>query len=167
MPQSTQNFLPTLWSRLCGCDSQSLAQDQQVELIKAEILQNITLILNSRSHLPTEKMKQAKDIQYSVLGLGLNDFSGQNHNQARLAQLKQQILEQIIHFEPRLDPSSIKITFLDKENELGPNSPNYVNLEIHAKLHKSLSAEIFSCVSRLDLDAGSTANTMQGGSDGR
>lgn len=167
MAQSSRSFLPTLWSRLCGCDSQALPQDEQVALIKAEILQNITLILNSRSHLPLEKLQHAQDVQYSVLGFGLSDFCGQNHNQARLSLLKQQIVDQIIHFEPRLDPTSIEVTFLDQENELGPNSPNYVNLEIKARLNHTLSSELFTCISKIDLDAGSNATSLQETGNGR
>lgn len=157
MSQSVKNFLPTLWSRLGGCDTQALAADEQVALLKEEILQNIALILNSRSHLPLEQSRSAQSspaVQFSVLGLGLADFCGQNHHQARLSLLKKQILEQIVHFEPRLEASSIEITLLDRENELGPNSPNYVNLEIKARLKASLSHELFSCVSRVDLDSG-------------
>lgn len=157
MSQPLKRFLPTLWSRLGGCDSQALAADEQVALLKEEILQNIALILNSRSHLSVDSGKQSKVVQFSVLGLGLTDFCGQNHNLARLALLKQQILEQIIHFEPRLEPASIQITLLDRENELGPNSPNYVNIEIKARLKVSLSHELFSCVSRIDLDSGNSA----------
>lgn len=156
MSKASSGFLPTLWSRLNGCDSQSLAQDEQVELIKREILQNITLILNSRSHLSAQELRD-EELQYSVLGLGLADFCGHNHNQAQLAELKQQICEQIIHFEPRLDPESIEINLLDEENKLGPNTPNYVNLEIKARLKNALSAELFTCISKLDLDSGNNA----------
>lgn len=157
MSQPLKSFLPTLWSRLGGCDTQALAADEQVVLLKEEILQNIALILNSRSHLSMDGSKQSQAVQFSVLGLGLADFCGQSHNQKRLAVLKQQILEQIIAFEPRLEPSSIQITLLDRENELGPNSPNYVNLEIKARLKASLSHELFTCVSRVDLDSGNSA----------
>lgn len=167
MRQTSKTFLPTLWSRLCGCDSQSLNRNDQIALVKAEILQNITLILNSRSHMPLEKMHDATDVQFSSLGFGLADFCGQNHNQARLAQLKQKILEQIRFFEPRLEPDSIQLTFLDRENELGPNSPNYVNLEIKARLKASLSSELFTCVSRLDLDSGNSAISLPDAAYGR
>lgn len=136
-------------------------------MIKAEILQNITLILNSKSHLPLDKMPGFEEVQYTVLGLGLADFCGKYHNQAQLAQLKQQITAQIIHFEPRLEPTTIEITFLDPDNELGPNSPNYVNLEIKARLKGALSSEIFTCVSKLDLDAGNTASELQEVVNGR
>lgn len=150
-------YLPTLWSRLQGLDDTVLSPADRTALLRQEILQNIIMILNSRSHLPENMFDGDDACKYSVLGLGLHDFCGHSHSSTRLNLLKEQIRQQIIHFEPRLDPDSLQIELLDPENEIGPNSPNYVNLEIRARLNHHLSHEVFSCISRIDLDAGSSS----------
>ena len=89
-----------------------LSLERKKELLRHEILQNITLILNSHSHPRLADLQGDQSLAFSVLGMGLADFCGHSYASLSLAQLQQRIKEQIVYFEPRLDPSSVQVLLL-------------------------------------------------------
>ena len=77
-------------------------------------------------------------------------------------QLQQQIREQIVHFEPRLDPDSVQVHLISDGTS---NSLNHtINLEIVAQIHPSLLADlVFRCTTLLDLESGANVVRLSSG----
>lgn len=142
-----------------------LSLERKKELLRHEILQNITLILNSHSHPRLADLKGDQSLAFSVLGMGLADFCGHSYASLSLSQLQQRIKEQIVYFEPRLDPSSVQVLLLtDPLSSVTERSGHTINLEISAKIHpRLLAGQVFNCSTVLDLESGANVVHLKSG----
>ncbi len=142
-----------------------LSLERKKELLRHEILQNITLILNSHSHPRLADLQGDQSLAFSVLGMGLADFCGHSYASLSLAQLQQRIKEQIVYFEPRLDPSSVQVLLLtDPLSSVTERSGHTVQLEISAKIHpRLLAGQVFRCSTVLDLENGANVVHLKSG----
>ena len=142
-----------------------LSLERKKELLRHEILQNITLILNSHSHPRLADLQGDQSLAFSVLGMGLADFCGHSYASLSLAQLQQRIKEQIVYFEPRLDPTSVQVLLLtDPLSSVTERSGHTINLEISAKIHpRLLAGQVFKCSTLLDLESGANVVHLKSG----
>lgn len=142
-----------------------LSLECKKELLRHEILQNITLILNSHSHPRLADLKGDQSLAFSVLGMGLADFCGHSYASLSLSQLQQRIKEQIVYFEPRLDPTSVQVLLLkDPLSSVTERSGHTINLEISAKIHpRLLAGQVFKCSTVLDLESGANVVHLKSG----
>lgn len=142
-----------------------LSLERKKELLRHEILQNITLILNSHSHPRLADLKGDQSLAFSVLGMGLADFCGHSYASLSLSQLQQRIKEQIVYFEPRLDPTSVQVLLLtDPLSNVTERSGHTINLEISAKIHpRLLAGQVFKCSTVLDLESGANLVHLKSG----
>ena len=142
-----------------------LSLERKKELLRHEILQNITLILNSHSHPRLADLKGDQSLAFSVLGMGLADFCGHSYASLSLSQLQQRIKEQIVYFEPRLDPTSVQVLLLtDHLSSETERSGHTINLEISAKIHpRLLAGQVFKCSTVLDLESGDNVVHLKSG----
>lgn len=142
-----------------------LSLERKKELLRHEILQNITLILNSHSHPRLADLQGDQSLAFSVLGMGLADFCGHSYASLSLSQLQQRIKEQIVYFEPRLDPSSVQVLLLtDPLSSVTERSGHTVQLEISAKIHpRLLAGQVFRCSTVLDLENGANVVHLKSG----
>ena len=142
-----------------------LSLERKKELLRHEILQNITLILNSHSHPRLADLKGDQSLAFSVLGMGLADFCGHSYASLSLSQLQQRIKEQIVYFEPRLDPTSVQVLLLtDPLPSVTERSGHTINLEISAKIHpRLLAGQVFNCSTVLDLESGANVVHLKSG----
>ena len=142
-----------------------LSLERKKELLRHEILQNITLILNSHSHPRLADLKGDQSLAFSVLGMGLADFCGHSYASLSLSQLQQRIKEQIVYFEPRLDPTSVQVLLLtDPLSSVTERSGHTINLEISAKIHpRLLAGQVFNCSTVLDLESGANVVHLKSG----
>lgn len=145
--------------------SAKLSLERKKELLRHEILQNIILILNSHSHPRLADLKGDPSLAFSVLGMGLADFCGHSYASLSLSQLQQRIKEQIVYFEPRLDPDSVQILLLtDPLSSVTERSSHTINLEISAKIHpRLLAGQVFRCSTVLDLESGANVVHLKSG----
>ncbi len=154
MPGKLQisNFLPSVLSRLVTDDGPLYRAKSDFDCLKQEILQNIELILNSRSHADLEDLEKRKDVYFSVLGMGVKDFCGVSHSDRSVKAIVANIKEQIIFFEPRLDAATLdlKIKNLDESKVV----QNCIQLEIFARVNVKPYDEDLKCVFTLDLESG-------------
>lgn len=159
---SDSNPQPGGSSTELGSTRAPLSFERTKDLLRAEILHNIVLILNSHSHPRLSDLHGDRELSYSVLGMGLTDFCGHSHAAQSLAQLQQQIREQIVHFEPRLDPDSVQVHLISDGTS---NSLNHtINLEIVAQIHpKLLADQVFRCTTLLDLESGANVVRLSSG----
>ena len=142
-----------------------LSLERKKELLRHEILQNITLILNSHSHPRLAELNGDQSLAFSVLGMGLADFCGHSYASLSLSQLQQRIKEQIVYFEPRLDPTSVQVLLLtDPLSSVTERSGHTINLEISAKIHpRLLAGQVFNCSTVLDLESGANVVHLKSG----
>ena len=148
-----------------SCLNAKLSLERKKELLRHEILQNITLILNSHSHPRLADLKGDQSLAFSVLGMGLADFCGHSYASLSLSQLQQRIKEQIVYFEPRLDPTSVQVLLLtDPLSSVTERSGHTINLEISAKIHpRLLAGQVFNCSTVLDLESGANVVHLKSG----
>lgn len=118
--------------------------------LKEEVLRNIEMILNSKSRLSDEDLGGEKYLLNSVLGFGLSDFCGESRSYETMEKLKENIIKQLIYFEPRIEPASIEIKMLDAPDSLSHIREMEISVVIDAK---SLNANL-TFVSRIDLETG-------------
>lgn len=135
----------------------SVADNETEELgyacLRREILENIEMILNSRSHPLRSQLGNDSVISSSVLGFGLDDFCGKTNAELNVSAFMLSIAEQIKNFEPRLDPNSVQVTLLNHNENLN-NRPHEINISIFARIAVQPYQENIICVSKLDLDVG-------------
>lgn len=109
-----------MWQRLTD-DAPNVRDDTQfsseltLAQFKQDVVDNIALILNSRTHLSLLELKCDRQLQHSVLGFGLADICGMSYNPKRLHQIEERIRQQLIFFEPRLNPDSIKVELIKED----------------------------------------------------
>jgi type VI secretion system protein ImpF len=100
-------YLPGVFLRLTS--GERLQDLSDLKHLKQEILDNISLIFNSCSRPGPDELGNDPYIIYSVLGFGIGNFCGRQSSEETVNGICRQIREQIIHFEPRLDPKSVLV----------------------------------------------------------
>lgn len=162
--QSGDLFMPCLLSRLTDQNPEAkvekFSRGITIKQLKQNILWNVELILNSRSHPSFDKMQYGQEIRDSVLGMGLPDFCGMSHSRESLENLRLAICHQLRTFEPRFEPDSIEVLFVKN----GDNSTEFSNveLEISAMIDIAPLREEFVFRSRLDLESGNVTVSIPG-----
>lgn len=156
-------YVPCILTRLADDNPQSridtLDRFVPLEKIRQEIVDNVSVLLNSRSRPQLSDLKYNEEIANSVLGYGITDFCGRSNSIGELNRICDEITHQLKLFEPRLEKGSIKVKILNSDN---PRSKSVFALEITGKYAvKALEGE-FICISDLDLETGlATVNKGQ------
>ncbi len=105
--KNTHLYLPSLLSRLKDTKGDDVLSD--FETLKQEILDNISLILNSRVRPERRDLGDDPFLYRSVLGFGLSDFCGVSHSKYTVDYILNEIRELVVFFEPRLDGPSVAV----------------------------------------------------------
>lgn len=112
-PRKQDRFLPCLIARLVDDEPHNRVERNPqlftMEQLKKNVLRNITMILNSSPRRPESDSPCSETVRDSVLFWGLPNFVGQTTNQARLEELRQEIVHQLRCFEPRIDADSLNV----------------------------------------------------------
>lgn len=147
-------FTLPLWQRLTD-EAPDVREDTQfsseltLSQFKQDVVDNIALILNSRTHLSFPELKYDSQLQQSVLGFGLNDICGMSYNPKRLHQIEDRIRQQLIFFEPRLIPDSIKVELIKEDYGNGIYA-----LTVSGKLNVYHYRDELMCVLSVDFETG-------------
>lgn len=129
-----------------------------IKQLKRDILWNIEMILNSRSHPGRAELNNDETICNSVLGMGLSDFCGMSHRPEQLEKLREEVLRQLRSFEPRINADSLKVTLLHEKRVVSGNS--ILEMEIQGLIEVAPLREELVFRSRLDLESGTTSVKM-------
>ena len=140
-------YLPSLASRLI--DDERLGMLSEFDVLKAEILQNISLILNSRIRPERAALRDDPVLYRSVLGFGIKDFCGTTQSNEIIEDIIEEIRDQIITFEPRLDPKTVKVKQIATNIQVSS-----VGFEISGKMNVKPYNEDISYAFRFDLELG-------------
>ena len=134
-----------------GASSATLTPERKKELLRAEILHNITLLLNAHSHPRLGDLQHYPELSFSVLGMGLGDFCGRSYAATSIARLQQLIREQLVHFEPRLDPASVQVVLVSNPQD---KLTHTISLEIRARVQANLlDDQLFICTTEVDVES--------------
>lgn len=155
-------YLPCLLTRLQddypGSPAERGRPLNDAAALKQEIIANISLILNSRSHVSAQSLPE--ELRGSVLDFGISDFCGCEHSERKLEQLKTEIARALAWYEPRIDPASVRI----ESTEAAPaaaHGGSVFALKIYCEVKVApLEGEILF-VSYLDLESGSAEVAFQ------
>ena len=151
--------MPCILERLTDRNPQSATEHFcrgiSIKQLKQDILWNIEMILNSRSHPGRAELGDDESICNSVLGMGLPDFCGMSHRQEQLEKLREEILRQLRCFEPRINADSLKVTLLHEKQVVSGNS--VLEMEIQGQIEVAPLREELVFQSRLDLESGTAS----------
>lgn len=140
-------YLPSLLSRLKDSKNDDFLSD--FETLKQEILDNISMILNSRVRPERHDLDNDPFIYRSVLGFGLSDCCGVSHSKYTVDFILNEIRELVVFFEPRLDGSSVvvqRIRALD--------STSNIEIQISGRLSVAPYNDDVDFFFTLDLESG-------------
>ncbi len=126
-----------------------------IKQLKRDILWNIEMILNSRSHPGREELNSDEMICNSVLGMGLPDFCGISHSRDQLEKLRREIIHQLRCFEPRIKADSLRVTLFQEKQAASDNS--ILEMEIQGQIAVAPLREELVFQSRLDLESGTAS----------
>ena len=120
-PKPREVLRPSLLARLLGGDAgKSHAHwehDQSARDLEREVTQHLELLLNTRVLYPDclDRLPEAQD---SLLTYGLPELCGlTGENQAQMHRIRDVIRDTIRRFEPRLDPKSVKVSLLERDED--------------------------------------------------
>lgn len=149
-------FMPCLLGRLIDQNPEQktevFTRGISLKQLKQNILWNIELILNSRSHPTSDVWADDPAVTDSVLGMGVSDFCGLSHSATAREKLRQEIIHQLSVFEPRLEKDSLEVNYIHSNDE--KNSDSVLELEIFAWISVETVREELVFRSRLDLESG-------------
>lgn len=156
-------YLPCILRRLTDLEPQIQKEPYAAGVftakqLKRDIFENIETILNSRSHTLRKDLEKYDGLNSSVLGYGLPDFCGKICTQEGREEIRDIILQQILHFEPRLAPTSVAVDFLQDE----PTYGSTLEFQISGYIQVGQLSEEVVFISKLDLETGcSTVQTAR------
>lgn len=154
--RSGEVFMPCLLSRLTDHNpeqkTENFTRGISLKQLKQNILWNIELILNSRSHPMPDVWENDPEVTDSVIGMGFPDFCGISHSAEAREKLRKEIIHQLSVFEPRLEKESIEVNYVQNNDE--KNNTSVLELEIAAWISVDPLREELVFRSKLDLESG-------------
>jgi type VI secretion system protein ImpF len=108
-------YIPGVFLRLTS--GERLQDLCDLKHLKKEILDNLCLILNSCSRPGPDELENDPELVYSVLGFGVGNFCGRVCSESTVSAICEEIRQQVIHFEPRLDPQSVSVGVHNPEGQ--------------------------------------------------
>ncbi len=147
--KQSEGFIAGVLPRLLS-GSIPMASISDLDQLKAEITANIESILNSRSRPSYAELNHDPQLHFSVIGMGLDDFCGSHQTDATIEKIRKEMKDQLVHFEPRLDPDSIVVTVRGEyENRRGS-----LIMDISGRINVKPFEGEYLCAYRLDLETG-------------
>jgi type VI secretion system protein ImpF len=127
------------------------------------VLRDLTWLLNSVHLAATEDLTELPEVERSVVNYGIPSFAGGSVGQFGMKSMEESIRDAIIHYEPRLIPSTVKVSLV--EDTLGDDTHNRIALEIDAELWcQPLPLQMFM-KTELDLELGAAQIVEQSEAD--
>ncbi|MDR2865399.1 MAG: GPW/gp25 family protein [Spirochaetaceae bacterium] len=119
--------------------------------VKEDVFENIEMLFGSRAHLSHIELREDEELISSVLGFGIIDYCGKSFGRQEREILRQNIIEQLTFFEPRIDPSTIEVKLTDSED----NPSFLMAFRISGTIRVGQLSEELLFISRLNLETGS------------
>ena len=120
--------------------------------MKDDILENIRMLFNSRSHPPAADLERYPGAETSVLAYGISDYCGKKGSDADIEALRLHIVTQLQCFEPRLAPESIEVNLVSADDAF----KTLLDFKIRGVITVGDAEEELLFLSKLDLDTGCT-----------
>ena len=152
-PGSSDVVLPLLFERLTEPE---MPRDD-VGALRQAVRDNLRLLLNSRSRPEAQDLNLDPEARYSTLGMGLSDYCGVGQTDERIDQLQEEIRQQIIHFEPRIDPKSVAVSCQRQSRGNGS-----LRIRIDCRLNVNPFSKEMECYFYLDFETGLSMNLTAG-----
>ncbi|MEG0144135.1 MAG: type VI secretion system baseplate subunit TssE [Akkermansia sp.] len=125
------------------------AQMFSLNHLKKDVMSNLVMLLNSHSKIPDSTFYPYPESRTSVLNFGLPSFTGRYDLNTNSEKIRQTIHEAIILYEPRFEPTSVQVSLLSKNKQIG-----LLNISIQALLRVDTITEDMFFNLNVDLDSG-------------
>jgi type VI secretion system protein ImpF len=120
--------------------------------LKDDILENIRMLFNSRSHPLHADLARYTGVETSVLAYGISDYCGKKGSDADIEALRAHITTQLQYFEPRLERASIQVDLVSTDDAY----KTLLDFKIRALINVGDAEEELLFMSKLDLETGCT-----------
>lgn len=154
-------FMPCVLERLTDLNPENRTErfSRAVSLsgLRRSVLDNVSLIFNSRSRPDSTALGKDPLIASSVLGFGLPDFCGATASDARRERLRREIVQQLTAFEPRFLPGSVSVGFVGE----GTADGGVLELEVRAIISVAPMKEELAFRALLNVETGESSVTLQ------
>jgi type VI secretion system protein ImpF len=120
--------------------------------LKDDILENIRMLFNSRSHPLAADLERYPGAETSVLAYGISDYCGKKGSDEDIEALRLHIVSQLRCFEPRLAPDSIEVDFAATDDAF----KTLLDFKIRGIISVGDAEEELLFLSKLDLETGCT-----------
>jgi type VI secretion system protein ImpF len=154
---STQERLqPFLLDRLSD-DQPTVKQESREKRVlspreyRRAVLRDLSWLLNSASHPPTDRLEDYPEVAKSVLNYGMPELAGTTASNLTPEQVERMVRNAILVFEPRILRQSLRISAVEVLEEEGSN---LVQLEIRGEVWNLPMPESLYIRTEVDLDTG-------------
>jgi type VI secretion system protein ImpF len=132
-----ERLQPALLDRLSDDAPDTTQEPREARLItrqklRAAVLRDLSWLLNATRPGEGIDWDGAPHAERSVLNYGLPALSGETASTLDVTGLEQRIRRAIVDFEPRIDPSSLRVQAT--VNQIALDHHNQIQLEIHGNL---------------------------------
>lgn len=160
--KNSSKYLPCLLTRLTDehpftATDSSYGTEFSLEQLKHDILVNLSMLLNSHTAPSTTQRLQRHfpNIAVSAYHFGIDSYAGISGTSHQPGIIAENVRQAIIHFEPRLDPESIRVQIIDNSN----HDRTALHLSISSRLAvQPLSEDMYF---RLRVDVETGESTLQ------
>jgi len=157
-PKAPQDRLqPALLDRLT--DDQPDAKHEPIEArvlskrrLRQSVLRDLAWLFNATRIETDEDMASAPHVRSSVVNFGLPPLSGKGVSSLDATDLTRAIREAVLNFEPRILPSTLRVTTMLEPGQLDHH--NVIGVQIHGELWAQPVPLEFLVRTEFDLETG-------------
>lgn len=165
LASTLERIQPCLFDRLIDFkpDERQESRSERVLSVaryREGVLRDLAWLLNSSAHLETEGLADFPQVERSVFNFGKRDISGLAVSGLEPSDLETEIARAIRYFEPRIDPATLKVRYVQIDPTKRTKRPgageayNCLSFEITGELWAHPVPEEFFLKTSLDLETG-------------
>jgi len=143
--------LPSLLWRIDEAEQSRYARGASLAVYRADVLRNLRWLLNASSARTEDSIWRFPGAAASVLNFGVAPYSGRIGSSIDMDEMASSIHEAILHFEPRIIPSTLEVERIGDQYE---DEGNSVAFRISGSIWAQPVPERFSMETAIDTTSG-------------
>jgi type VI secretion system protein ImpF len=147
-----QGLQPSLLDRFVG-DAVALAS-YGVSHYREAVLRDLEFLLNSKSRMEAEGLREFPEAASSVLNYGMPDPAGRYDDPLSIRTITRNIAEALRCFEPRIDSATVHVHPIPRPPGEAQSNPHVLAFEITGELWATPTREMLRIRTEIDLETG-------------
>lgn len=143
--------LPSLFWRIDEAEQSRYARGASLAVYRADVLRNLRWLLNASSARSEDPIWKFPGAAASVLNFGVAPYSGRIGSSMDMDEMASSIREAILHFEPRIIPSTLEVERIGDQYD---DEGNSVAFRISGSIWAQPVPERFTMETAVDTTSG-------------